>query len=75
MINILEAGETIDISEALHAIKAMCQSYAVCKGCPLISFCAVNYRLDPCVWDDADIPESVTVYKKGLKKGKENDYE
>lgn len=61
MKHTLDGRQTIDIGLALRTVKEVCQSYAVCKGCPLISFCSVNLRIDPCVWADADIPESFTV--------------
>lgn len=70
MIHTLDDGQTIDVALALRTIKEVCQSYAVCKGCPLISFCSINLRLDPCVWCDADIPEQFIVTKIDLKKGK-----
>lgn len=70
MKHTLDAGQAIDVGLALRTVKEICQSYAVCKGCPLISFCCVNLRIDPVHWDDADIPDSLTVVKLDLKKGK-----
>lgn len=70
MIHTLDDDQTIDVGLALRTIKEVCQSYAVCKGCPLISFCCVNLRLDPCVWCDADIPEQLIVTKNIFKERK-----
>ena len=56
-------GHTIDVGLALRTIKEVCQYYEVCKGCPLISFCCVNLKIDPLYWDDSDIPESFIVNK------------
>lgn len=56
-------GHTIDVGLALRTIKEVCQHYAVCKECPLISFCCVNLKIDPVCWDDSDIPESFIVNK------------
>lgn len=61
MKHTLVSAQKIDVGLALRTIKRICQSNVVCKGCPLIYFCSVNLKLDPCVWDDADIPESFTV--------------
>ena len=64
MIDTLDDGQTIDIGLALRAINIVCQYYGVCKGCPLNSFCSTYLRIDPCFWDDSDIPESFTVTQK-----------
>ena len=63
MKHTLDTHQTIDIGLALRTVKEVCQSYAVCKGCPLISFCCVNLKIDPVYWDDSDIPESFIVNK------------
>lgn len=61
MIHTLDGIQSIDIGLALRAVEVICRSYAVCKGCPLNNFCSVYLRIDPWAWDDADIPESLTV--------------
>lgn len=64
MKHTLDSGQMVDVGLALQTIKEMCESTTVCETCPLIVFCAVNNRLDPWQWNDADIPESLIVKKK-----------
>ena len=65
MKHTLVGRKIIDIGLALHTAKEVCQCYEVCKGCPLFTFCSVYLRIDPCLWDDNDIPETFVVSKKG----------
>ena len=70
MKHTLDRGQTVDVGLALQTIKAVCQSNALCEACPLIVFCAVNLRLDPWQWNDADIPELLIVKENRFKERK-----